>query len=64
VSAADIEHDCFSVTGGLDVALRVRAADDGGTHDVALAKIFAAHAVPLLRARLAAFVAELRAKWE
>jgi hypothetical protein len=64
VTAADIEQDCFSATGVLDVALVVRGAADGGAHDTALAKLFAAHAAPLLRAKLATFVAELRAKWE
>lgn len=60
--AASIDQDCFTADGVLDVPLEVRSADDGGAADARLARLVAARAVPLLRARLAAFIAELKAR--
>jgi hypothetical protein len=43
----------------LEVPLKIRAAEDGGAKDDALARIFTRHGLPLLQARLAEYCAEL-----
>ncbi len=64
MSAADIDQACFAVGAGgavLDVPVAVRAAEDGGAVDEALARKVREFGVPVLRARIAEVVAELRA---
>ena len=71
----DLDQDAFSVDEGaaavagggggggrLELPLRVRAAEDGGAVDRELARLLEDFGVPLLRARLARFCAELRAQ--
>ena len=64
IIVTDLDQSCFAVDANgaaeLDFPLRVEAADDGGAADTALADIIKASIAPLLRARLAALVAELR----
>ena len=66
VSATDLDQDCFTLaesgSGVLELPLHVKATEDGGAVDLELAALFSKHATPLLRARLAAFVAELKAR--
>ena len=65
IKVTDLDQSCFSVIVGggveLDFPLRVEAAEDGGAIDKALAEHVKKSAVPLLKAKLAAFVAEMRA---
>ena len=70
VIVTDLDQDSFTVAQAqgsgsaapkcqLQVPLKVRAAEDGGAKDDALARLFTQHGLPLLKARLAEFCSEL-----
>jgi hypothetical protein len=73
VVVTDLDQDSFFVEAGaggaaapagrcrLELPLKLRAAEDGGAKDDALARLFTQHGLPLFKARLAQFCAELKA---
>ena len=65
VVVTDLDQDCFSLSGGegrLELPLKIRPSEDGGEKDAQLTSLFVAHGSALLRAKLAEFVAELKAQ--
>lgn len=67
VAVTDFDQDCLALGEGqgqapkLEVPIEVKAAEDGGSADVALTELLKRHGLPLLKARMAGFVADLRA---
>ena len=67
VIVTDLDQDSFSLVGAsaggkrckLEVPVRLRAAEDGGAKDDALARLFTKHGLPLLKARLAEFCSDM-----
>ena len=66
VIVTDLDQDSFSLVasaGGkrckLEVPVKLRAAEDGGAKDDALARLFSKHGLPLLKARLAEFCSDM-----
>lgn len=65
VVVTDLDQDSFILVkeeGKLELPLKISACADGGELDERLTQLFIAHGTALLRARLAEFVAELKAQ--